>query len=469
MPFTIKDVNCEFLMTCTSLSPSLLGDRRLFDLSRGIGNALRGQTYAHRATLPDIIPGIVVGYETTASPELTSPVDSARYLASQRPNFEVFNFVYKVYQPSLYGTSDGALLPEDFEEDTDGANFSRKLGFMRRIVVSLSANQIQGAIPPGAFVKVQYENIQTLKNPQIIEIGEKIFDIAFAQNPPPGNIFLLGGPQGPATSTSSDTPATTRPPTRTVSSYPSHITDAAPNNPNVRAEDEGPIIGLGKYSKDARAANITILEKHMKEKGITNRYLKIAILGVVSKESGLIPKSEYGWSRSAESPSGRQRARDVFGARVAHFSDAELRVIMSDDREWFGHIYGPKYFGPGTRGSWAKHIEKYDGYDYRGRGFNQITFKASYEKYGNLIGVDLVASPDLLNDPDIAAKAAVAFLVQGIKHRSSPIKNDINDISSQRDANIVVARANAGWGKPITNRSVVNAISHTNKASKNFV
>jgi len=32
-----------------------------------------------------------------------------------------------------------------------------------------------------------------------------------------------------------------------------------------------------------------------------------------------------------------------------------------------------------------------------------------YEKYGTAIGEDLVTNPDLLNTPDIAAKAALEF------------------------------------------------------------
>jgi len=46
---------------------------------------------------------------------------------------------------------------------------------------------------------------------------------------------------------------------------------------------------------------------------------------------------------------------------------------------------------------------------YRGRGFNQITFKNNYKKYGEKIGEDLVTTPDRLNDPVVATKAVLAF------------------------------------------------------------
>ena len=46
--------------------------------------------------------------------------------------------------------------------------------------------------------------------------------------------------------------------------------------------------------------------------------------------------------------------------------------------------------------------KKGDGFKYRGRGYIQLTGKANYKKYGDLLGVDLV------NKPDLAAKAGIA-------------------------------------------------------------
>ena len=54
-----------------------------------------------------------------------------------------------------------------------------------------------------------------------------------------------------------------------------------------------------------------------------------------------------------------------------------------------------------------------DGWKYRGRGFNQLTGKKNYEKYGNMIGRNLVGNPDLANDPTVAAEIAVAFFTKG--------------------------------------------------------
>jgi peptidoglycan hydrolase-like protein with peptidoglycan-binding domain len=54
---------------------------------------------------------------------------------------------------------------------------------------------------------------------------------------------------------------------------------------------------------------------------------------------------------------------------------------------------------------------KYDGgHNYRGRGLVQITHKDMYKKVGDKIGVDLVANPELVNDPEYAVPAAIALL-----------------------------------------------------------
>jgi putative chitinase len=52
-----------------------------------------------------------------------------------------------------------------------------------------------------------------------------------------------------------------------------------------------------------------------------------------------------------------------------------------------------------------------DGFNYRGRGFIQTTGKEGYVNLGLLMGLDLVNSPDLVNDPAYAFECAVAEFV----------------------------------------------------------
>ncbi len=51
-----------------------------------------------------------------------------------------------------------------------------------------------------------------------------------------------------------------------------------------------------------------------------------------------------------------------------------------------------------------------DGARFKGRGFVQLTGRANYRQYGKLLGVDLEASPDLANAPEIAALLLAVFL-----------------------------------------------------------
>jgi hypothetical protein len=63
-------------------------------------------------------------------------------------------------------------------------------------------------------------------------------------------------------------------------------------------------------------------------------------------------------------------------------------------------VYGARYGNrPGTD----------DGYNFRGRGFIQVTFRSWYEKLSVITGLDLVAKPDLVNDPDHFLEIGAAF------------------------------------------------------------
>lgn len=67
-------------------------------------------------------------------------------------------------------------------------------------------------------------------------------------------------------------------------------------------------------------------------------------------------------------------------------------------------------YGPGSRvGRDLGNTAAGDGWRYRGRGYIQLTGRANYRRYGEMIGVDLENNPDLALQPDIAARLAVAY------------------------------------------------------------
>ena len=110
-----------------------------------------------------------------------------------------------------------------------------------------------------------------------------------------------------------------------------------------------------------------------------------------------------------------------------------LDELKSDCEKFFDAVYGPK--ATDCLGWNTGNDNEGDGYKYRGRGFNQITFKANYQKYGEAVGMDLVSDPDKLNDINVAAEAAVAFLTKGSR---------VPDFKSKEEATNYFLVVNAG-------------------------
>jgi predicted chitinase len=193
----------------------------------------------------------------------------------------------------------------------------------------------------------------------------------------------------------------------------------------------------------AQANNINLIENAATKHGVTNKNSIIGILSVIGKESQFIPKSEKGYSGTDNN-----RIRSIFSSKLGNMSDSELNNLKSNDEAFFNAIYGGRY---GNSQS--------EGYKYRGRGFNQITFKGTYEKYSKLLNMDLVNNPDLLNDPNVAAEAAVLFLLNRFKEKGI----DPNSFNTKDEALMKFAAANAGWGKDPS-----NAIANAEKIAPNF-
>lgn len=179
--------------------------------------------------------------------------------------------------------------------------------------------------------------------------------------------------------------------------------------------------------------NIAYLKKDMLDQGITNAYAQAAILAIISKESSFYPKREN-MSYSAS------RIREVWPST----SVAESEKLARNPEALANAKYSNRYETPAGQG-----------FRYRGGGYNQLTFKSSYCKYGNKVGADLCNKPELIEDPKIASKVAVTFAkgrIDSLKRKGKLAAynaKDINDFKNLKDATQAFYHANTGTGKSV--------------------
>jgi hypothetical protein len=105
-----------------------------------------------------------------------------------------------------------------------------------------------------------------------------------------------------------------------------------------------------------------------------------------------------------------QKAQDNFFTNVY----AESRGMPvpekfngDDETAYFEKKYGYKT----KTGKGLGNTQEGDGAKYKGRGYIQLTGRANYEQVGNLIGIDLVNNPELINkDAETTSAATLAYL-----------------------------------------------------------
>jgi predicted chitinase len=231
-------------------------------------------------------------------------------------------------------------------------------------------------------------------------------------------------------------------------------------------------LGIPENLSTDKKKNVEAIIEAMKRNGITNPMTQKAILGVIGKESGFVPQSEISYSKTDNS-----RIRKIFGKRVAGLNDAQLTELKKDDVKFFDKVYGKEakeYLGFDTGNT-----EPGDGFKYRGRGFNGITFKSTYKKFQDILSKyskmenvpDIMGEPESLNsDPNVAAEVAVLFFIDAAKSPKMKQKygtNDINSFTDQKTALKAITNLNAGIGKDIES-DYLKSFELASKAAEEF-
>jgi len=75
-----------------------------------------------------------------------------------------------------------------------------------------------------------------------------------------------------------------------------------------------------------------------------------------------------------------------------------------------------------------------DGFKFRGRGLLQVTGRANYKRVGDALGLDLVSHPELLEQPDVAARSAGLFWKM----------HELNEWADRGDTAAITRRINGG-------------------------
>lgn len=185
--------------------------------------------------------------------------------------------------------------------------------------------------------------------------------------------------------------------------------------------------------------NREIVARVLTQAGITNKFSIAAIMAIIEKESGFRPRSETGYSRTSNA-----RIRSIF-SKTRSLTDAQLTKLKSSDVDFFNFIYGGRYGNTQN-----------EGFKYRGRGLNQLTFKGNYIKFGRLTNTDLVNNPDLANNINVAANVVAQYFLEQFRLNKALIErrynaSDINDFKDTRNAVNAFYNANAGFGKDTSN------------------
>ena len=206
--------------------------------------------------------------------------------------------------------------------------------------------------------------------------------------------------------------------------------------PTTGRPTPGSATPTGRISEQVQQ-NLDMVENSLREQGITDPNYIAAVKANVMKESGGQAVSE----RMNYGGSSNERIRSIFGSRASKYSDEELNAIKSDPQKM-----GELMYGAGTDiGRRMGNTEEGEGYKFRGRGFIQMTGKNNYAAASQaLFGDDrLVKDPDLLNDPETAAKASAWYMKSGRDQMAKQMGMDLNNLT-QEQANLLTTSQIAG-------------------------
>jgi predicted chitinase len=152
-------------------------------------------------------------------------------------------------------------------------------------------------------------------------------------------------------------------------------------------------------AKQGAVAGIAAIIAACDAAGMTSKYAKCALLGIAGVESRWLHTASEDPTYSTRGIMGTwPRIKEADAIKWNNKPNRYSRV------EFFGFIYGTSKGKNASIGN------------YHGRGFIQVTFPEAYKTIGDKLGVDLVATPDLvIQSPEFGGKVMVEYVKWKIK------------------------------------------------------
>ena len=129
---------------------------------------------------------------------------------------------------------------------------------------------------------------------------------------------------------------------------------------------------INKLSSDKKK-NLDVIIQVFKDGGVTNPIFIAAVCCIVSKESSFaLVRENMNYGSAA-------RLQEVFGIGATKANE-----IAGNPKAIANYVHGATPHGKRSKKDAYGNEGANDGYNFRGGGFNQLTFKGGYEKYSSI-------------------------------------------------------------------------------------
>jgi predicted chitinase len=284
----------------------------------------------------------------------------------------------------------------------------------------ITAQQALGMTEPstrGVRSAAEPDYIETADEPEQEATGERASRKAAPRKPAPRK------PAPRKTTATTKTGAKRAPAKRADVKRQGHV-QVRRNEEGRRTSAQDSQVGQRRYPKSVFSGSFRIEVDAMLSEGQLRQIMPNL---PTAKAAGLLPHLNRAMAEYRINTMPRAAA---FVAQLAHES-GELR--------WMEEIWGPtptqRLYEPTSRISKVLgNTQPGDGSRFKGRGPIQITGRDNYQRFGKLLGLDLISAPERAAEPGVAFRVAALYWAN----------RGLNELADQQDFREITRRINAG-------------------------